>query len=142
MIARGMLLAACLAACLAVAGSAAAQQDRKIAGHARMIGGWHGVGLQVGRNGVQSTWDIDLRVRADITSRIEYPSLGCAGTLHELRRLGDEIEFREEITSGDCIDGGRMVVRLMNDRVWWFWYQPGGGDADASAVLYRDAPVA
>ncbi len=137
MIARGMLLATCLA----MAGSATAQQDTKIAGHVRMIGGWHGVGLQVGRAGVQSTWDIDLRVRADITSRIEYPSLGCKGILHELKRGGDEIEFREQITAGDCVNDGRLIVRYREGRVSWFWYLP-DGKVDASAVLYRDSPVA
>ncbi len=119
----------------ALVGPAGAQQQT--AGHARMIGGWHGVGLQAGPLGVQSTWDITMRIRADITSRIEYPSLGCKGILHELSRHIDEIEFREEITQGPCIDGGRMVVRLREGRVFWFWYSA-NGEADASAVLYRD----
>ena len=89
---------------------------------------------------MQSTWDIVMTVRADITSRIEYPSLGCKGALHELSRSKDEIEFREEIVSGACIDGGRLVVRQREGRLSWFWYLP-GGNVDASAVLYRNDQI-
>jgi hypothetical protein len=104
--------------------------------YAQMTGKWQGYGLQAGPAGVQSTWDIVMTVRSDITSRIEYPSLGCKGALHELSRSKDEIEFREEIVSGPCIDGGRLVVRQREGRLSWFWYLP-GGNVDASAVLYR-----
>jgi hypothetical protein len=109
---------------------------------AQMSGGWQGVGLQAGPSGVQSTWTISMTVRSDIASRIEYPSLGCTGTLHELSRSRDEIEFREEITAGPCIDGGRIVARLRDGRLSWFWYIPGGNaGVDASAVLYRESPI-
>ena len=109
--------------------------------HAQMAGDWRGVGLQVGREGAQSSWTISMRVSGDGLSRIEYPSLSCKATLHEVRRLPAEIEFREEITTGDCIDGGRLVVRPMDGRLWWYWHDA-EGRADASAVLYRkDDPV-
>jgi hypothetical protein len=130
-----MRRALAIAAMLALAAQAEAQPQ--IAGHARMIGGWHGVGLQVGPGGAQTSWDIVMRIRADITSRIEYPSLGCKATLHELKRSGDEIEFREQIDSGPCIDGGKLTVRLGDNRVWWQWHGD-DGTVDASAVLYRD----
>jgi hypothetical protein len=126
-----------LAICLAAATPAHAQD----AGHARMIGGdWTGVGYQVGPNGPRMSWSIALAVRADITSRIDYPSLGCKAVLHELKRRDDEIEFREEITEGNCIDGGAITARYRDGRVFWFWSKPNAG-ADASAVLYRDQPI-
>ena len=107
--------------------------------HAQLAGDWRGVGLQVDRIGAQSSWTIAMRVGG--ASRIDYPSLGCRATLHEVRRSGSEIEFREEITEGDCIDGGRLVVRSMDGRLWWYWHDA-AGRADASAVLYRtDDPV-
>jgi hypothetical protein len=110
--------------------------------HAQMSGGWQGVGLQAGPSGVQSTWSISMTVRSGIISRIEYPSLGCTGALHELSRTRDEIEFREEIQSGPCIDGGRIVARLREGRLSWFWYIPGGNaGVDASAVLYRENAI-
>ena len=126
-----------LAAAIALASPASAQN----AGHAEMTGGaWTGTGYQVGPNGPQSNWSISLNVRADITSRIEYPSLDCKAVLHELKRGGDEIEFREEITEGDCVTGGTVNVRYRDNRVFWFWSKPQSG-ADASAVLYRDQPI-
>jgi hypothetical protein len=133
---RALVLAGGLAGLLAA--PSAAQAQPPAVGHAGMIGGWHGVGMQVGPGGVQSTWDITLRIRADITSRIEYPSLGCKGTLHEEKRSATEIEFREQIDTGLCIDGGKLTVRLVDNRVWWFW-RGQDGTVDASAVLYRDA---
>jgi hypothetical protein len=109
--------------------------------HAQLAGDWRGVGLQVGREGAQSSWTISVHVHADGAARIEYPSLGCKATLRELRRQAAEIEFREEITEGGCIDGGRLVVRQMDGRLWWYWHDA-AGRADASAVLYRkEGPV-
>ena len=125
-----------LAAIMALAAPAHADN----AGHARMIGNWSGTGYQVGPAGPQTSWTISLTVRADITSRIEYPSLGCKAVLHELKRGGDEIEFREEITEGDCITGGTINVRYRDNRVFWFWSKPDAG-ADASPVLNHDQPT-
>ena len=125
---------------LAAIFSLTAPAQAQNAGHARMIGSWTGTGYQVGPSGPQMSWTISLTVRADITSRIEYPSLGCKAVLHELKRGGDEIEFREEITEGDCITGGTINVRYRDNRVFWFWSKPDAG-ADASAVLYHDQPI-
>jgi hypothetical protein len=104
--------------------------------HVQVSGSWRGVGLQVGREGAQSSWTISMRVSGDGAAHIDYPSLGCKATLHEVRRVPAEIEFREEITTGACIDGGRLVVRPMDGRLWWYWHDT-EGRADASAVLYR-----
>ena len=130
---RTLILAAII-----IAFAAPAHADN--AGHARTIGNWTGIGYQVGPAGPQTSWTISLTVRADITSRIEYPSLGCKAVLHEQKRGGDEIEFREEITEGDCVTGGTINVRYRDDRVFWFWSKPDAG-ADGSAVLYRDQPI-
>lgn len=120
-----------LAAAIALAAPASAQ----IQG-----GTWAGTGYQVGPDGPQSSWSIMLDIHTDMTSRIEYPSLDCKGVLHELKRGGDEIEFREEITEGDCVTGGIVNVRFRDHRVFWFWSKP-DVNADASAVLYRDQPI-
>ncbi len=108
---------------------------------ATLSGAWRGIGFQVGPAGAQMSWDVILHVHADMTSRIEYPTLACRGVLHELRRSAAEIEFREEITEGDCFDGGLITARLESGRVFWFWRKPGIA-TDATAVLYRDQPVA
>lgn len=125
-----------LAVAIALAAPVSAQT-----GQARMIGGsWTGVGYQVGPTGPQMSWTISLEVRAGVESRINYPSLGCKATLHELKRDGEEITFREQITEGACIDDGRITARFVDNRVFWFWSKPNAG-ADASAVLYRDTPI-
>ena len=120
-----------IAAAIAFAGPASAQIPS---------GAWTGTGYQVGPDGPQSTWSIVLDIHADITNRIDYPSLGCKAVLHALERSHDEIEFREEITEGNCITGGTVNVRYRDNRVFWFWSKPSSG-ADASAVLYRDQPI-
>jgi hypothetical protein len=104
-----------------------------------MIGAWKGVGLQVHPDGWQETWDIRITIRADITSRIEYPSLGCKGELKEVSRKSDAIEFEEHIASGAglCEDRGRLLVTLRDGRMSFFWWKP-GTSMDASAVLHRD----
>ena len=101
-------------------------------------GVWKGTGLQVGQGGVQSTWTIRMTVVQGGKSEIEYPSLGCKGVLTQVANGLEGFEFNERITEGDCVDRGRIVAKQRLGRVFWFWYLPGGGDIDASAVLYRD----
>lgn len=101
-------------------------------------GVWSGTGLQVGSDGVQSTWTIRMTIRQHGKSEIEYPSLGCKGELTQIANGVEGFEFNERMTEGNCIDRGRIVAKQRSGRVFWFWYMPGGGPADASAVLYRD----
>ncbi len=108
---------------------------------AQIAGAWRGVGLQAGPGGAQGTWDIAMTLRGDGTGRISYPSLGCTGVLATLSRSTHEIELRETITSGPCIDGGRIVARLTDGRLFWFWRKR-SENVDASAVLYRSDRVA
>jgi hypothetical protein len=108
---------------------------------AQVAGTWRGVGLQAGPDGAQQTWDIVMTVRGDGAGEISYPSLGCTGRLTEVARSARETEFRETITSGPCIDGGRIAARPHEGRVFWFWSKP-ADQVDASAVLYRGDQVA
>ncbi|HOZ26974.1 MAG TPA: hypothetical protein PLH23_09370 [Hyphomonadaceae bacterium] len=128
---RTLILAALL-----LAGPAAAQPGQ----HKIGAGDWYGIGQQVGPTGIQSTWTIQLSLTSSADAAIDYPSLGCKAVLHALKRSGDEIEFREEITEGNCITGGTINVRYRDNRIFWFWSKPESG-ADASAVLYRDQPI-
>ena len=77
--------------------------------HAQLAGDLRGICLQVDRFGAQSSWTIAMSISDNGPARFDYPSLGCKGKLHEVRRTGAEIEFREEITTGDCGDKGRLV---------------------------------
>lgn len=100
-------------------------------------GDWRGVGLQAGPSGAESTWQIRMTIKATGDSAIEYPDLGCKGVLRPTVRS----EFVEQITQGDCITNGRIVVIEREGRVFWFWYRPNVDGPDASAVLYRDTPI-
>jgi len=126
---RALLMMSCLA--LAMAAPAQAQPLPS------MAGAWHGTGLQVGPEGVQSSWTIQLSMTATGTAEITYPSLGCSSVLHRVTAAPNEVLFREEITQGACIDGGHISVIAKNGRLFWFWTSP-GTPADASAVLYPD----
>ena len=126
-----------LALALALAGAAHAQAPPE--GQSNLLGDWSGVGYQVNGAGPQDDWTILLEIRAGLTSHIEYPSLGCTGDLLQLSASSEEIEFREQITEGDCITRGRIIVRYRDNRVLWFWHAPKSTDS-ASAVLFRAAP--
>jgi hypothetical protein len=105
-----------------------------------MSGDWRGIGFQVGPNGIQSSWDIELAIKQDLSGVIAYPSLGCKGSLHRSASTSSQILFIEKITEGNCIDGGRISATLENGRIFWFWTQR-GSSADASAVLYLGQPI-
>jgi len=126
---RALLLMSCLA--LAMSAPAQAQRAHAIAGD------WHGTGLQVGPEGGQSSWTIQLSITAAGAAEIAYPQLGCKSVLHRVTAAPNETVFREEITQGACIDGGHISVMAKNGRLFWFWTSP-GTPADASAVLYPD----
>lgn len=126
---RALLLMSCLG--LAMSAPAQAQRSHAIAGD------WHGTGLQVGPEGVQSSWAIQLSITAAGAAEIAYPQLGCKSVLHRVTAAPNETVFREEITQGACIDGGHISVMAKNGRLFWFWTSP-GTPADASAVLYPD----
>ena len=128
---RTLILAACL-----IAAPATAQPGNQKLG----AGDWYGIGQQVGLAGFQSTWTIELSLTAGEDAAISYPSLGCTAKLHRIMSTSNQIEFREEITAGNCIDDGRITAILRDNRLFWFWSKPSAG-ADASAVLYRDQPI-
>ena len=55
---------------------------------------------------------------------IEYPSLGCGGTLTEISNNGTSAQFREHIThmgKSGCVDGGLITVNLSKGKLAWAW---------------------
>lgn len=103
---------------------------------AGLTGEWSGEGFQVGPGGPQSQWSIRLEFVNRKTADIEYPDLGCKGELKLLKGDRHQAEYTETITSGPCINGGRVVVRRAGGRLMWFWYGEPDIGVDASAVLY------
>ena len=128
--------AAALALALASASPGEAQPVRA----ERVAGEWSGEGFQVGPTGYQSHWTVEIEL-AGRGGAIAYPSLGCTGALTLVRgsARSERAEYAERITSGACLDGGRVVVEARAGRLFWFWYAPPGSEgvgSDASAVLY------
>jgi len=101
-----------------------------------LAGEWSGEGFQVGPAGYQSQWTIRLDFENVKIANIAYPSLGCTGRLKLVRGDKRQAEYKETITSGGCLDGGRVIMRRVGDRIMWFWYGEPDIGVDASAVLY------
>ncbi len=66
--------------------------------------------------------------------QMDYPSLGCGGSLTFQNRNGDTSFYIEHIAYGrdKCIDGGRVAVQPSGNSVHWAW---NGSFATASGVL-------
>lgn len=120
--------------------SAAASASAQPAQTSPIVESWTGIGFQVGPEGPQASWDIELTLKSETSGLISYPSLDCSSELTRVQGSSRRIEFTEHITEGDCIDGGRISITLEGGRLFWFWTKP-GVNADASAVLYRGKPV-
>ena len=101
-----------------------------------LIGVWRGVGRQVPA-GVQAEWTIVMTITA-AGGKIDYPSLGCGGTLTQLSRNAASAEFHETITYGRnaCIDGGTITVKLTDDGLTWAW-----AGSDRSTQYHASAKV-
>jgi hypothetical protein len=61
-----------------------------------------------------------MRISANGGS-IDYPSLGCGGSLTALSSAGDEAKFKERIVYGECLDGGTIDVKLNGGKLDWKW---------------------
>jgi hypothetical protein len=101
-----------------------------------LIGVWRGVGRQEPA-GAHAEWTIVMTIAAN-GGTIDYPSLGCGGTLTQLSRNANSAQFRETITTGRnaCIDGGTITVKLTSDGLTWSW-----AGSDRYTQYHADAKV-
>jgi hypothetical protein len=105
-----------------------------------MAGTWRGQGHQIPTLGGAGEWSIVMTIE-NAGGSIEYPSLGCGGTLTQISNTGTLAQFREHIThmSGTtCIDGGLITVNSVNEELAWSWtvsYK--GQQINAVAALSR-----
>jgi tetratricopeptide (TPR) repeat protein len=83
-------------------------------------GTWTGSGHQTGGAGEPSSYQVVMRISANGGS-IDYPSLGCGGSLTALSSAGDEAQFKERIAYGECLDGGTIDVKLNGGKLDWKW---------------------
>jgi hypothetical protein len=104
-----------------------------------LTGVWYGSGHQSPAGATGADWAITMTI-SDSGASIDYPSLGCGGSLTELFRDGTSAEYRESITYGQdaCIDGGTITVRFFRENLSWTWVgQAQGQSYNAIAVLSR-----
>ena len=102
-------------------------------------GTWRGMGHQTPAGSSGADWSIAMTIGANGGS-IDYPSLGCGGSLSQLSRTDTSAQFRESISYGreKCIDGGTITVRYENGQLAWTWIgSQGGKNYNAIAVLNR-----
>ncbi len=98
-----------------------------------LSGQWCGEAEQTGPGDYRSRWSATL-VLEESMGRMDYPSLGCGGTLTFERAEGRVDFYRERITYGRerCIDGGLVGVQSLQASVHWEW---NGSGATATAAL-------
>jgi len=104
-----------------------------------LTGTWVGSGHQSPAGQSGADWSIAMTI-ADSGGSIDYPSLGCGGTLGEISRDDASAQYRESITYGQdkCIDGGTITVRYVNGNLAWSWFGNAQGQPyNAIAVLTR-----
>jgi hypothetical protein len=105
-----------------------------------LTGIWRGAGHQSPSPvGGATDWSIVMTISASGGS-IQYPSLGCGGSLTQISRDAASAQYRETITFGNdvCINGGVVGVRYFRGRLSWTWLgQSDGHQVNATAVLTR-----
>src|SRR4030042_4521504 len=87
-----------------------------------LYGQWSGTVEQSGPGDYQSSYPATM-VLNGTTGQMDYPSLGCGGTL-TLENQRDTFSFyQESITYGqdECIDGGMVAVEPDGNSVHWAW---------------------
>ncbi|TPM38291.1 hypothetical protein [Mesorhizobium sp. B2-3-4] len=102
-------------------------------------GTWTGNGHQSPQGDAGADWSITMTI-GDGSASIDYPSLGCGGSLSQTSRDDMSAEFHESITYGQdkCIDGGDITVRFYKGNLSWTWVgQADGQPYNAIAVLTR-----
>ena len=104
-----------------------------------LSGTWRGTGHQSPAGSAGANWSILMTIN-DGGGSIQYPSLGCGGSLAQISRDTMSAQYRESVTYGRnvCIDGGTITVRFVNGRLSWTWMgQSGGQQINAISVLTR-----
>ncbi|ESY05444.1 hypothetical protein NKK48_07030 [Mesorhizobium sp. C386A] len=100
---------------------------------------WTGSGHQSPAGAAGADWAIAMTI-GDGAASIDYPSLGCGGSLTQISRDDSSAEYRENISYGQdkCIDGGGITVRFFKGNLSWTWVgQADGQPYNAVAVLKR-----
>ena len=102
-----------------------------------LTGTWRGTGHQTPQGGSNSDYPIVMTMISD-AGAIDYPSLGCGGSLARISGNDMSARYHESITYGKCIDGGAISVKLSQGHLTWAWDgKAGGAQYHVDAVLER-----
>jgi hypothetical protein len=100
-------------------------------------GTWHGEGHQSPASETGSDYPIAMTI-SNGGGSIDYPSLGCGGSLALISGSATSAQYRETITYGGCISGGTVSVNLFQGRLSWTWMgEYEGQQYNVIAVLER-----
>ena len=96
-------------------------------------GSWSGTVNQSGPGDYSSSYSAQMTLQGE-TGSMDYPSLGCGGTITFENQRDNFYFYRESITYGQkkCINGGMIAVLPEGNSVQWAW---NGSGATASGVL-------
>lgn len=102
------------------------------------LGSWEGRGTQSDQPG---DWSIAANIMGGplggIVGTIEYPSLGCGGSLRVRVVAPGTMELAERITSGDCVDGGIITLTTLDDGRLRYDWRKDGETLTAEGMLSR-----
>jgi hypothetical protein len=98
-------------------------------------GTWTGSGHETHTDGKSQDYPIVMVIAAGGGS-IDYPSLGCGGSVSQRSGDATSAQYIESITRGrdHCIDGGSITVNLVSGKLAWTWT---GQGVSVTAVLER-----
>ena len=130
------LLAPALAALLAISGASAQS----------LAGRWRGPVSQESISSLtpSSFYPTVMTLDGTGTGTIDYPTLGCGGSLHFVGTSGSGFAYRERLGYGykgehrRCVDGGTVIVTPQGDSLHWSW---SGSGILASGVLFGQTRV-
>ncbi|MBV8214460.1 MAG: hypothetical protein JOZ08_14695 [Verrucomicrobia bacterium] len=108
------------------------------AGDDPIVGRWSG---QVTEQNASESAKYPMTIQFDSPSHgsTDYSPLECSGELNGGRSAGGTYSYTEKIKNGDCIDGGHLEVKLINQNtisILWS-IQPGDKSDTVSGTLTR-----
>jgi hypothetical protein len=96
-------------------------------------GVWTGQGYQLNNN---DSWSIKLTIKNN-SAYIEYPSLECSGKCTIISKSENELILKEKISNGNCVNNGRIQLKIISDdKISFKWAYP-NGDPGATGTLTR-----
>lgn len=102
-----------------------------------LAGTWGGTGRQTPAGPSGSDYPVVMTIGSG-GGKIDYPSLGCGGSLSLVSGNPTSAQYRENITYGKCINGGAVSVNLFRGRLSWSWSgSHAGKQYNVIAVLER-----